>query len=160
MLSFINMGNRKHRRSGSGNRSHKQSIGLKARNPTKRVSRDSGSFASPGDIGRIVERRSVIQMDAHATQNLNLLRNDLNSEAPLSRGQHSQGINLDLTHDSLLNSFPKEFLQTATGGTPGVSGSLYNEPSNFQVSSFTFYYKEMSYIIATSSIFLQSRFLP
>lgn len=119
MLSFISMGGRKNRvrRSGSGKHSQKTPFNTRGRHNGRRVSRDSMSFASPGDIGKIVDQPSYTQVRA-PVQNAIPASNNLNSSVLSERGQHLPEIDLDLGLDPLQKSLPKEYLQNNVSSSP------------------------------------------
>ncbi|THH03253.1 hypothetical protein EW145_g6402 [Phellinidium pouzarii] len=135
MLSFINMGGRKKRRRSKKNRDATSSE-LVALRASRRV---SASFASPGDIGELVNECTTNPFTyVVASEKEGRREAGVDNKQPFQvqyGTQRSPEIQLEIKHDSLLKSLPHDFLQHRKGSLTSSSDEVVLGRSPFSNAS-------------------------
>ncbi|KAL5478317.1 hypothetical protein ACEPAI_2501 [Sanghuangporus weigelae] len=136
MLSFINMGGRKKRQRKKGSIRGNGGSGTRG---NRRVSRGSGSFMSPGNIGEITEK-PVAQCSAlnerAAAMEKKVVAGITSIETP-TVPTRSPEIQLEFKHDSLLQSLPEEYLRYRKGSTSSSQREVGIVRSSSQTADWT-----------------------
>ncbi|KAL5520648.1 hypothetical protein ACEPAF_2649 [Sanghuangporus sanghuang] len=105
----------------------------------RRVSRGSGSFMSPGNIGEIAEKpvvqRSALNERAAATEK-KIVAGITSIETPIVPTR-SPEIQLEFKHDSLLQSLPEEYLRYRKGSTSSPQREVGIVRSSSQTADWT-----------------------
>ena len=128
MLSFISIGGRKKRA-----RARKRSSGSASPRVRTRAERTSVSFASPGDVGVVVAKRTSLTRSTDGSGASATMERTVVGKGSLTSGNEdiSPAIQLDFKHDSLLNSLPEQFLKE--GRTSSESSASSYSPVRREV---------------------------